>query len=80
MLTIQIPQPMKTIAVILIMLGVATLSWTAFAGTSQKNVTHPDPSEVAVEQDDMMVWPVYAGGIVLAGSLFLLFSPRKTIV
>lgn len=69
---------MRIIAVVIIVLGAAMLSWTQFTYAQDGKVGEGDSSYVSVERDNTIVWPAYAGGILLAFSLAVLITPRKS--
>lgn len=69
---------MKTIAIILIVIGAAMLIWTGFTYTKREKVIDAGPLHVSADKEHTVSWPPYAGGILLVGGLVLLFTSRKS--
>lgn len=69
---------MKTIAVILIVLGAAMLIWTGFTYTKKEKVIDAGPLHVSADRQHTVSWPPYAGGILLVGGLILFFTSRRS--
>jgi uncharacterized membrane protein len=69
---------MKTIAIILIIIGAAMLIWTGFTYTKREKVIDAGPLHVSADKEHTVSWPPYAGGILLVGGLVLLFTSRKS--
>lgn len=70
---------MKTIAIILIIIGAAMLIWTGFTYTKREKVIDAGPLHVSADKEHTVSWPPYAGGILLIGGLVLLFTSRKPV-
>ncbi|WP_028297662.1 hypothetical protein [Olivibacter sitiensis] len=68
---------MKTFGIILIIIGIITLFWTGFSYTKQEKVVDIGPVEVSAEKEKSFNWPPYAGGILIAGGVLLLFVGKK---
>jgi uncharacterized membrane protein len=69
---------MKTIAVILIVLGAVMLIWTGFTYTKKEKVIDAGPLHVSADRQHTVSWPPYAGGILLVGGLVLFFTSRRS--
>lgn len=70
---------MKTLAIILIVIGAAMLIWTGFTYTKREKVIDAGPLHVSADKEHTVSWPPYAGGILLVGGLVLLFTSRKSV-
>ena len=70
---------MKTLAIILIVIGAAMLIWTGFTYTKREKVIDAGPLHVSADKEHTVSWPPYAGGILLVGGLVLLFTSRKYV-
>ena len=70
---------MKTLAIILIVIGAAILIWTGFTYTKREKVIDAGPLHVSADKEHTVSWPPYAGGILLVGGLVLLFTSRKSV-
>ncbi len=70
---------MKTLAIILIVIGAAMLIWTGFTYTKREKVIDAGPLHVSADKEHTVSWPPYAGGILLVGGLVLLFTSRKFV-
>jgi len=70
---------MKTLAIILIVIGAAMLIWTGFTYNKREKVIDAGPLHVSADKEHTVSWPPYAGGILLVGGLVLLFTSRKFV-
>jgi len=70
---------MKTLAIILIVIGAAMLIWTGFTYNKREKVIDAGPLHVSADKEHTVSWPPYAGGILLVGGLVLLFTSRKSV-
>lgn len=69
---------MKTIAIVLIVIGAAMLIWTGFTYTKREKVIDAGPLHVSADKEHTVSWPPYVGGILLVGGLIVLFASRKS--
>ena len=68
---------MKTIAIILIVLGIAGLIYSGFSYTKKEKVLDVGPLEVQAEKEKTISWPTIVPALVLAGGVVLLLTGRK---
>ncbi|WP_288883852.1 hypothetical protein [Pedobacter panaciterrae] len=68
----------KTIALVMIILGVVMLIWTGFTYTKKEKLIDAGPIQISADREKSVNWPPYIGGIVLiAGVVILLTSKRS---
>lgn len=68
---------MKTLGVILIVLGIVMLIVTGFSYTTEETVIDAGPIEVNAEKEESINWPPYAGGAALIAGLVMVVASRK---
>lgn len=68
---------MKTIAIILIVVGIAGLIYSGFSYTKKEKVLDVGPIEVQAEKEKTVSWPLIVPAIVLAGGVVMLVADRK---
>ncbi|HTD93052.1 MAG TPA: hypothetical protein VK644_04545 [Chitinophagaceae bacterium] len=69
---------MKTVGIVLIVVGIAMLIFRGFSFQTEKKVIDAGPIQVNKKENRWVGWPVYAGGIaVLAGVIVVLASRKK---
>jgi len=68
---------MKTLGVILIVIGVVMLIVTGFSYTTEETVIDAGPLELNAEKEESVNWPPYAGGIALVAGVILVVADRK---
>ena len=69
---------MKTIGIILIVVGAAMFFFTGFDFTTREKVVDAGPIQISTEKENRVNWPTYAGGIVIAaGIVLVLFGKKK---
>ncbi len=68
---------MKTLGVILIVIGVVMLIGTGFSSTTEETVIDAGPLELNAEKEESVNWPPYAGGIALVAGVILVVADRK---
>jgi hypothetical protein len=70
---------MKTVGIVLIVVGIAMLIFRGFSFQTEKKVIDAGPIQVNKKENKWVGWPVYAGGIaVLAGVIVVLASRKKS--
>ena len=68
---------MKTLGVILIVIGVVMLIVTGFSYTTEETVIDAGPLELKADKEESINWPPYVGGISLVAGIVLLVASRK---
>ncbi len=68
---------MKTLGVILIVVGIVMLIVTGFSYTTEETVIDAGPIEVNAEKEESINWPPYAGGAALVAGLVMVVASRK---
>ena len=66
----------RTIALILIVLGVLMLIWTGFSYTRKEKVVDAGPIQISADKQKSVNWPPYAGGILLVGGVLILVTTK----
>ena len=67
----------RTLAFILIVLGVVMLVWTGFTYTKREKVIDAGPLQVSADKKKTVNWPPYAGAALLLGGIVLLVGAKK---
>jgi len=68
---------MRTIAVILIVLGIVMILFRGFNLQTEKKVVDIGPVEVNKKENHWVGWPVYAGGVAIVAGVVMLVAGRK---
>lgn len=68
---------MKTIGIILVVVGIAMLAWSGFTYTTKENVVDMGPIQVDVEKEEKVEFPPYAGIIAAGIGLVLIVMDKK---
>ncbi|MRG45066.1 hypothetical protein GFS24_08065 [Chitinophaga sp. SYP-B3965] len=68
---------MKTLAIILIVVGIAMVIVRGFFVQTEKKVLDVGPLEVNKTENKWIGWPTYAGGIVALVGVVLLVTNKK---
>lgn len=68
---------MKTLGIILIVVGIVMLIVTGFSYTTEETVIDAGPIEVNAEKQESINWPPYAGGAALVAGLVMVVASRK---
>jgi hypothetical protein len=69
---------MKTIGVILIVVGIAMLIVRGVSYTTNKRVLDVGPVHVNKEQDHWLGWPTYAGIIIAVAGVVVVAAGKKS--
>jgi uncharacterized membrane protein YidH (DUF202 family) len=69
---------MRTLGIVLIILGILALVYTGFTYTTKEKVLDVGPLEVSKEKEKSVGWPPIVGVILLAGGVIVLVTARKT--
>jgi hypothetical protein len=68
---------MKTIGIVLIVVGIAMLLFRGFSVQKKEKVVDVGPLEVNKTENKWIGWPVYAGGIAIVAGLIMVVADRK---
>lgn len=68
---------MKTVGIIIAILGIVMLIWTGFSYTKQEKVVDIGPLEVNAAKEKQVTWPSYAGGILIVVGVVLVLADKK---
>ena len=68
---------MKTVGIILIVIGIAMLLFRGFSMKTEKKVVDIGPLEVNKKENKWIGWPVYTGGIAIVAGLIMVVADRK---
>ena len=69
---------MKTLGVILLVVGIVMFIWTGFTYTKKEKVVDAGPIEISADKKKSVNWPPYAGGILVIGGIILLVAGKKS--
>jgi uncharacterized membrane protein len=67
----------RTIALILIVLGIIMLVWTGFTYTQKDKLVDAGPIQISANKEKSVNWPPYVGGIVLVAGVVILTTSKK---
>ncbi|WP_346320418.1 hypothetical protein [Chitinophaga sp. YIM B06452] len=68
---------MKTLGIILIVIGIIMVLIRGFTVTTEKEVLDVGPVEVNKKENKWIGWPLYAGGLIAVVGVVLLISGNK---
>lgn len=68
---------MKTLGIIMIVVGLAMVIIRGFSVQTEKKVLDVGPVEVNKKENKWVGWPTYAGGIVAVVGVILVLSGNK---
>lgn len=68
----------KTIALLMIILGVVMLIWTGFTYTKKEKVIDAGPIQISADREKSVNWPSYIGGIVLIAGVVILITSKRS--
>jgi hypothetical protein len=68
---------MRTVGIILIVIGIAMLLFRGFSVKTEEKVIDVGPLEVNKTENKWVGWPVYAGGIAIVAGLIMIVADRK---
>lgn len=68
---------MRTIGIVLLIVGIAMFIWTGFTYTKKEKVIDAGPIQVSADKQETVNWPPYAGGILVVGGIVLLLASNK---
>lgn len=67
---------LKTIGVLMLVVGVVMLIWTGFSYTKREKVIDAGPLQVSADRQKTVSWPPYAGGLLVVGGVVVLVAGR----
>jgi uncharacterized membrane protein len=70
---------MRSLGIILIILGILALIYTGFTYTTTEEVAEIGPLEVNKEKEHSVNWPPILGAIMLVGGIVLVATDRKKV-
>ncbi len=68
---------MKTLGIVLIVVGIAMILIRGFSVVTEKEVVDLGPLEVNKKENKWIGWPTYAGGIVALVGVVLVVTDKK---
>ncbi|WP_026952364.1 hypothetical protein [Algoriphagus mannitolivorans] len=68
---------MRTIGIILIIVGAAMFFLTGIDFTTKEKVIDAGPIQISAEKENRLEWPTYAGGIVIAAGIIMVLVGKK---
>lgn len=68
---------MRTVGIILIVVGIAMLLFRGFSVKTEEKVIDIGPLEVNKKENKWIGWPVYAGGIAIVAGIIMIVADRK---
>jgi uncharacterized membrane protein len=68
----------RTIALVMIILGILMLVWTGFTYTKKEKVVDAGPIQISADREKSVNWPPYAGGIILIAGVVILVTSKKS--
>ena len=67
----------RTIALVMIVLGIVMLVWTGFTYTQREKVVDAGPIQISADKEKSVNWPPYVGGVVLIAGVIILTTSKK---
>jgi uncharacterized membrane protein len=68
----------RTIALVMIVLGILMLVWTGFTYTKKEKVVDAGPIQISADREKSVNWPPYVGGIILIAGVVILVTSKKS--
>lgn len=68
---------MKTLGIVLIILGIAAFIYTGFSYTTKETVAEVGPLELKAEKEHTIGWPPIVGIVLVIGGFVLLVADRR---
>lgn len=68
---------MKTLGIILIVLGVLAFIYTGFTYTTEETVAEVGPLELKADRERTIGWPPIVGVILVIGGIVLMVTDRR---
>ncbi|RZL19733.1 MAG: hypothetical protein EOO89_02460 [Pedobacter sp.] len=67
----------RTIALVMIILGIIMLVWTGFTYTQKEKLVDAGPIQISADKEKSVNWPPYIGGIILVAGVIILTTSKK---
>jgi uncharacterized membrane protein len=67
----------RTIALVMIILGIIMLVWTGFTYTQKEKLVEAGPIQISADKQKNVNWPPYVGGIILVAGVIILTTSKK---
>jgi uncharacterized membrane protein len=67
----------RTIALVMIVLGIVMLVWTGFTYTQKEKLVDAGPIQISADKEKSVNWPPYVGGIILVAGVIILTTSKK---
>jgi uncharacterized membrane protein len=68
----------RTIALVMIILGIIMLVWTGFTYTQKEKLVDAGPIQISADKHKSVNWPPYVGGIILVAGVIILTTSKKS--
>jgi hypothetical protein len=68
---------MRTLGIVLLILGIAMIIVKGFTVTTEKNIVDVGPLKIDKKENRWIGWPTYAGGILALAGAVLIFSDKR---
>ena len=68
---------MRTLGIVLLILGIAMIIVKGFTVTTEKNIVDVGPIKIDKKENKWIGWPTYAGGILALAGAVLIFSDKR---
>lgn len=68
---------MKTLGIILIVLGIIAFIYTGFTYTTKETVAEVGPIEVKADRENTIGWPPIVGIILVIGGVIMVVADRR---
>ena len=68
---------MKTLGIILIIVGIAMIIIRGFSVTTEKNVVDAGPIQINKKENKWIGWPTYAGAVVALIGVVVVATDKK---
>jgi uncharacterized membrane protein len=68
---------MKTLGIILIVLGIAAFIYTGFTYTTKETVAEVGPLEVKADRERTVSWPPILGIVLVIGGIVMIVADKR---
>jgi uncharacterized membrane protein len=68
---------MRSIGIILIVLGVLAFIYTGFTYTTKETVAEVGPLELKADRERTIGWPPIAGALLVVGGIVMVFADKR---